>query len=228
MYVTRWPQLYKNVVCKSWDKKAEENSANHTTSIRRPKQNKAATKNRAIPGLSTYLTKNIDTKTDLDFPVFRRETQRHTYPCKDTCSVGCDSPRAFRCKQFGGCTERHRHLWRQNIPFSCFSSKCIVRICFSDIAGIILVPRSSLTTSWEQWERMLSELYMCGLCLVFGWFCCCFCLFSLTAWGFFFFTKKPHHSSLLTGCKFCYFLRMFLVFESPVSKANTFVYDSKL
>lgn len=43
--------------------------------MRKAKQNKAATKNHAIPVLGTYLTNKVDTKTDLDFPGFRRETQ---------------------------------------------------------------------------------------------------------------------------------------------------------
>lgn len=142
MYVTWRPELCRNVAYKFWDTKAEENSANHTASTRRPKQNKAATKIPDIPVISIYLTKKIDTKTGLDFPDFRRETKWHMWPCKDIFSVGCDGPKTFQCKQFGRCTGRHRHLWSQNIQFSCSSSKCIVRICFSDITGIILVLRS--------------------------------------------------------------------------------------
>lgn len=164
MYVIWWPELYKNVVCKSWDAKAEENSAHHTASMRRPKENKAATKTREIPAVGIYPTKKADTKTGLDFPGFRMETKCHIWPCKDIFPVGCDSLRAFWCKQFGGCTERHQHLRSQNIQFSRSSSTWVVRICFSSIAGIILVLRSYSAfrdyyyKPWEQWEMMLSEL----------------------------------------------------------------------
>lgn len=216
------------------DKKEEDNSANHTTSMRKAKQNKAATKNHAIPVLGTYLTNKVDTKTDLDFPGFRRETQWHTWPCKDICSIGCDSPRAFQCKQFGGCTERHRHLWRQSIQFLCFSSKCIVRICFSDIAGIILVLRS-YSSFYDCYYYLLRTVrkdafwalymwFLLGVWLIFLLFLFV-CLFSLAA---FLFSSQKKPITVLTGCKFCYVLRMFLPFESPVSKANTFISDSNL
>lgn len=100
IYVTWWPELYKNVLYKSWDTKAEENSASHTVSMRRPKQNKAATKINEIPAASIYLTKKFSTKTDLDFLALEGK-QNYIYALYIFSAV-CDIPSPFQCKQFGG------------------------------------------------------------------------------------------------------------------------------